>query len=373
MKITEIRAWRVTPPQDAWLLLSIATDAGIIGWGEFTGSGHDAAAIAVLKDAATALMGRDALDAEALLSPYRAFRYPPLRDKIAAVAWSGIAQALWDIRARAFGQPLCRLLGGTPKPVRAYANLNRGLFRDRSPEGHARHAEKAMAAGFAYAKCTPFDDVTPSVLGAAALVAPLERLRKAAAAVGSDRIAVDCHCRLAPGIARRMLDELRAIGPFAWIEDVIPDRFTDLLPEMRSAFPEIVWAGGEETLSLVAAAELLAGPDRPDIFMPDIKYLCGPDEYAAIALLSKGHNVPLYPHNPSGPVSLAFSAHLAALGTGGVIEYPFMAVPGQKELVAPPERLENGWYHIGDDPGIGVVPSEQCLAEHGTAMFAIVN
>ena len=38
-----------------------------------------------------------------------------------AMAMSGIDQALWDLRGKAVGWPLYRLLGGTSKPVPAYA------------------------------------------------------------------------------------------------------------------------------------------------------------------------------------------------------------------------------------------------------------
>ena len=368
MNITRIRIWRVQPPHDAWNLVSIETRSGLTGWGEFTGSGHEAAAAAIVTGAAPHLAGRDALDAEALLSPFRSFRYPPVDDKIATVAWSAIAQALWDLRGQAFGQPLCRLLGGMVKPVRLYANLNRGLFRDRSPEGHARHAEEAMDRGFAYAKCTPFDGLTPAIPDGATLDVPMERLRRAAAAAGAERIAVDCHCRFSPPAARKMLEAAKALGRFAWIEDILSPVHRERFRELRHAFPETVWAGGEETRSLGMAAAVLTGPDRPDIFMPDVKYICGPDEYAAIVRLAGQCGCLLYPHNPSGPISLAFSAHLAALGGDCLVEYPFMAVPGQETLTAPEEPVENGWYYLRDAPGLGMAPSRRCLDDHGTVL-----
>lgn len=369
MKITGIRIWHVRPPHDAWLFLSIETDAGLTGWGECTGGGSDAAVVAICREAAEQLLGGDPLDLDALLAPVRAFRYPPPAGKIVFVAWSAVAQALWDIRGQAFGQPLCRLLGGTPKPVRLYANLNRGLFRDRSPEAHARHAAEALKEGFAAAKCTPFDGVVPSVPDEETLAAPMERLRRIVDAVGGERIAVDCHCRFSPGLARRFLERLGGMGRFAWIEDILSPCHGDLMPELRMAFPGIIWGSGEETYSLAMAAELLSGRGKPDIFMPDVKFICGPDEFAAVVRLASSAGCLMYPHNPSGPISLAFSAHMAALTPGGMVEYPFKAVPDQKNLCLPPEPVDNGWYHLGDKPGLGVAPSGKCLDEFGSVLL----
>src|SRR4029450_13714151 len=39
----------------------------------------------------------------------------------AAMALSGLDLALWDIRAKAAGWPLYKLLGGASKPIKAYA------------------------------------------------------------------------------------------------------------------------------------------------------------------------------------------------------------------------------------------------------------
>ena len=371
MIITDITIWRVQPPTDVWHLLSITTKSGLVGWGEFTGSGHDTAAAEIIRAAADGFLGSDALDLNSLLAPYRDFRYPPAADKVTAVAWSALAQALWDIRGQAFNQPLCRLLGGTPGPVRLYANLNRGLFRDRSPSAHGKHAELAVKAGFAVAKCTPFDDLTPTTTNEASLAEPLERLRSAVDAVGSERIAIDCHCRFSPALAARLLPALRAMGNFAWVEDLLAPRYHARLPELHAAHPEIVWGTGEETLNLAMAADMFTGETRPDIFMPDIKYICGLDEFAASARLGMAKGCLIYPHNPSGPVSLAFSAHMAALALDAMVEYPYLAVPGQQILTAPHEPVEKGWYHLGDRPGLGIALSGECLTQHGAILHSL--
>ena len=372
MKITAVRVWRLSPPHDVWILAEIETDAGLTGWGELTGSGHDAAVAEIFIQAASALPGRNPLEINAHLAGYTAFRFPPPADKLTATAWSGLAQALWDLRAQAHGLPLCALLGAdAPRPVPLYANLNRGLLRDRSPEAHARHVEAALRAGFSAVKCTPFDEVTPGALCPDSLEPALQRLRAAASAAGTERIAIDCHQRFSVPLAQHLLARLAELGRFYWLEDVLPPRHGADLHAFRHAFPGIVWAGGEEIHSLSEALHFVSGPERPDVYMPDIKYICGPDRamaacHAAMALGSR-----VSPHNPSGPVSQAFSAHVAVACPGSILEYPFLAVPDRACMTDPVEPLENGSYMVSDAPGIGIAPGRECLERYGEVLRAV--
>ncbi len=65
------------------------------------------------------------------------------------LAQSGIDMAAWDALARARGLPLARLLGGAPKPVKAYNSKGLGIM----PAGAAvEEAHKLLAEGFHAAK-----------------------------------------------------------------------------------------------------------------------------------------------------------------------------------------------------------------------------
>ncbi len=65
------------------------------------------------------------------------------------LAQSGIDMAAWDALARARGLPLARLLGGAPKPVKAYNSKGLGIM----PAGAAvEEAHKLLAEGFQAAK-----------------------------------------------------------------------------------------------------------------------------------------------------------------------------------------------------------------------------
>jgi L-alanine-DL-glutamate epimerase-like enolase superfamily enzyme len=63
---------------------------------------------------------------------------------------AGLDTALWDMAGRRAGQPVAALLGGTPRPIRAYASSMR---RDIAPEAEAeRLARLCGEQGFTAAK-----------------------------------------------------------------------------------------------------------------------------------------------------------------------------------------------------------------------------
>jgi mandelate racemase len=79
------------------------------------------------------------------------------RRGLVGAAMAGLDMAAWDALARAVGRPLVRLLGGEPRPVRAYASL-----RTMDPAAAADEAVDAVARGFTGVKLKvgPVGDLT---------------------------------------------------------------------------------------------------------------------------------------------------------------------------------------------------------------------
>lgn len=120
-KVTGTRAAAYTVPTDApegdgtftWsktTMLLVQVQAGAV-----TGLGysytHRTAAPLARELMQEHVMGRDALDINACLSSMRKAQRNYGREGIAATALSAIDMALWDLKARLFGQSLCTLLG----------------------------------------------------------------------------------------------------------------------------------------------------------------------------------------------------------------------------------------------------------------------
>lgn len=367
MKITNGSIYRISPPSDVWMLVSIETDAGVTGWGEITGNGDNNAASAIASSALAAMVGKDPLNMGQCMDPFYRFRYPPIKDKVAHVAWSGINQALWDISARSYGMPLYKMLGGCGNSaVRLYANLNRGLFKDRSAEALTLHATQALEQGFAMAKGTVFDEMTPNRHAMQYLEPGLKRLETLFKAVDSTKIAVDCHRRFAPHMGHSLLEFLSGYAPLYWVEDLLAEGCEGHYAALAQRHPSVTWAGGEELRELPEAMAFLHGPCRPDIFMPDVKFVCGVHKFMSLLTVAKDMGLRLSMHNPAGPIATAFSAHIcAAAGADEPLEYTFKAVDERETLLTPREPIEHGVYLLTDEPGIGIAPSPRLLESFG--------
>ena len=157
MKITGITLKRVAvSKRGGWLFVQVHTDEGLAGLGEASQGGGDAlVAETIERQIVPQMLGRDPLDREPFFQRFRALG----ASRAGATALSGVEQALWDIAGQAGGQPIWRLLGGKLRPrVWVYANINRSTW-DRSPDGFAENARRAVAQGFRAIKLAAFDDV----------------------------------------------------------------------------------------------------------------------------------------------------------------------------------------------------------------------
>ncbi len=390
----EVVAVRVSPPPEQaalralrgeWILVAIHSEIGLAGYGEATHSGDDQAVSALIRQAgARHLAGWElSLDGEPQLARHGVRPRPaahwletvfaPGGGRVAATALSAMEQALWDLAARGAGRPLHvalaqpgeRRAAGAPAAVPLYATLNRGIF-DRTPEGFAAAARRAVAEGFRAVKCAPFDGVArgggPSAEREAAVAVGLERVAAVREAIGAAvELMVDCHGRFSEGEAVQVA---RRLEPFRlrWLEEPVPfDPDPAPLARVRRMAPMPIAAG--ELLFGVEGFRPLLEHGAADVIMPDVKHCGGLAAAHAIAGLAADYGVAVAPHNPSGPLSTLASAHLcAALANAPLLEYAWGEVPWRASLLRPPERVAGGALHLPAGPGLGAAVDGTVLA-----------
>lgn len=120
IKVTKIESFVLT---NSWVFVKISTDAGITGWGEMLKDDAKACAAGAL-EVGDYLIGQDPMR---VVHHWQAihrgafYRGGPIKTAIQ----SGIDQALWDIKGKAFGVPVYKLLGGPVRDrARVYGTIN---------------------------------------------------------------------------------------------------------------------------------------------------------------------------------------------------------------------------------------------------------
>ncbi|MCM3715649.1 mandelate racemase/muconate lactonizing enzyme family protein [Alkalihalobacillus oceani] len=364
MKIEEVKVYYVKASNDSWVWLRMTTDEGFEGWGEITGSSNDEATAQIVEKIAKEIYGQNPLHVLSHLSTYIKASYPFNGvNRYFSTAWSGIDQCLWDIKAQSFGLPLNWLLGGYGKnEIALYANLNRGLLHDRSPDALLENGKQAIENGFSIIKCTPFDEVTPAA-SVQSMEKGIKRLEKLASQVPLSKVAIDCHHRFHRVHLNHLTKELEQLGMPYWIEDPVPVAQLETQQMIAQSFPAIRWAGGETSYTISEIISLLQSRAF-DIVMPDVKHCGGVSALKTIIPLIEASGAKVSLHNPSGPIATAFSAHLLALAASPEpLEFPWGAAMERREAVLPFENIQKGSYQLNEKPGIGIRPSQEFLDE----------
>ena len=94
------------------VIVKLIADNGLVGWGECTRAADAAGIASAVAAMRPIVLGRDPFDMEAILRDVfvaGAWQFQPMTGNF---AFAGIDMALWDLCARACGQPLYRLFGG---------------------------------------------------------------------------------------------------------------------------------------------------------------------------------------------------------------------------------------------------------------------
>ena len=147
LKVTGMKVFGVslTPTSDRpYVFCKLETNQGLVGWGEGTLEGKAGATMACIEDFRDFVIGADPMQVEHIwqsMYVHSFYRAGPVMGS----AMSAIDQALWDIRGKALGVPVYKLLGGPldPRGVRGYYHAD-GV---RTPEALRKAARNRHPAG----------------------------------------------------------------------------------------------------------------------------------------------------------------------------------------------------------------------------------
>jgi galactonate dehydratase len=302
LEVATLTLCRVTP-KTIWAFLDTRYASGAAGLMEVTLPNREAALIQAFERLPEELLTTEAREAamgDAM----------PL-----ATLLNGLAFARADAMARAANQSLARHLGRDGSALTVYANINRRTV-DRSPEGFAASARHALARGFRAFKIAPFDEVNVAACAAGEgerlMQAGLDRLAAVRDAIGqTHELMADCHWRFDGATAVTLTEAIRPLNLY-WLECPVPetDAFMPILKDLRA---RVNAAGtrlaGLEEFTGAESFMRYAAAGCYDAMMPDVKYIGGPQQLQRTAEQLARLGVEVSPHNPTGPVCHAVSAH----------------------------------------------------------------
>ena len=359
LTVSDIKTYCCHGDGRKYFIVKVETDAGIFGLGE-VGIGHWGGAVdQAVEHLRDVVVGQSPFATERLWQHmFRGAFFPA--DKVYACAISAIDIALWDIKGKALGLPVYKLLGG---PVRdkvvCYPHVQGG-----DTDSLLANSRAAVAAGWKFLRwhlptadegggqLTPEDSIALAVQQVTALREELgERVN----------LCLDVHTRLD---TPRAVDLCRRLEPFHlfFIEDPLrsenPASYRTLARHVSAPI-----AAGEQWSSKWGFREVIE-EELISYARIDLGIAGGLTEALKITHWCETHYIDIVPHNPLGPVSAAAGVALCMASTNvGVQEMP--RAPGTFGTDLFPAQIgwEEGYAFCEDVPGLGVTFNEELAEE----------
>jgi len=368
IKVTGMKVFGVSlnPTSDRpYVFVKIETNQGLVGWGEGTLEGKAGATMACVEDFRDFVVGADPMQVEHIwqsMYVHSFYRAGPVMGS----AMSAIDQALWDIRGKALGMPVYKLLGGPldPRGVRGYYHAD-GV---RTPEALAKLRETAIQQGVSCFKtgiAGYYEWIeTRKKIGAA--VKAMQVLRES---LGPDiDIAVDFHAKTSPSVASILVKEVEPLN-LLFIEEPCPPENVQAMAKIarRSTTPI---ATGERLVGLFGCRELVE-MGVIDILQCDINHVGGITGLWKVAQMAAAAGVSMAPHACEGPIGGLATLHVdSAISNFVVQEVCGQIQPGtadrvwQEWLGFPAMRMVDGRFPLSEKPGLGFDLTEAALAKY---------
>jgi L-alanine-DL-glutamate epimerase-like enolase superfamily enzyme len=367
MKITRVEAIYVRQNQvkvqcdsgqDA-LIVKVHTDAGITGIGEVDSNPLGAKGIiegpfshTTAAGLASLIVGEDPFETEKIWHKmYRGNIYGGRRG-VAIHAMSGIDIALWDIKGKALGMPVWKLLGGGfHQRIRTYAST---LFGP-TPEATGDLARRMVDQGFTAVKFG-WDPMGQNRDLDRALV------REARRGLGEQPdLMIDA------GLVWDAKTAIQRAHDFAehdifWLEEPLrPDDYEGYR-KLSEATPVRIAAGEEESCRQTYLDLMDRG--KIDVVQVDLTRCGGFTEAMKIAALAWDRGLPVANHGFTTYINVAAALHwLNAIPNALICEFVTEEETNLRESLTKQKfRARDGFVEIPHEPGLGIELDEDAVA-----------
>lgn len=327
-------------------LVRVHTDSGIVGIGSVYS--HPELVRVIIEDHLRGmLIGEDPLDVEGLWEHgYELTRWYG-RKGVAISALGGIDIALWDIRGKTIGKPICDLLGSKRHRVPAYAS---GLLWKEDLTELSHEATTYLKRGFRAMKMRLGRNYEYDCAA----------LRIVRNTIGPHaRLMIDANARYSVPELDRLIPEFHSQNAF-WLEEPFPpeklDDYIALHPKLG-----VPLAAGENEFGVQGFRELIKARSV-DIVQPDCSRSGGVTECHRIGRLAARHGLSVATHTWSDAVALAANIHLvASLSNAMTVEVDCTGNALIDNLLKEPFVVTEGEIVVPRRPGLGIELDENAL------------
>ncbi|MEO7122807.1 MAG: mandelate racemase/muconate lactonizing enzyme family protein [Lacisediminihabitans sp.] len=262
-----------------------------------------------------------------------------------------VDMALWDIKAKAAGQPLWRLLGARDRFVPGYASgLEFGLDDDELATLYKRFAERGFKAG--------------KLKGGRDLDRDIPRLKILREALTQNTrhpaIMFDVNEAWNGAQAVRYLSEIEKHLDLTWIEEPLRRWDAAGMAMLRSKVKTAI-ASGENLTGLEQYRPLL---DAAALDVVQVGSVWGITHFLRTAVLAHGHDLPVsivaYNANPIAHAAVAVPNMLSH-------EVQDLGMPVGLDV---DQEFENGGIALGERPGLGIEVDESAMRSGSAPVVA---
>lgn len=329
-------------------IITIETDVGITGYG-FSGPVLNIDPFILFDAMRESILGEDPLENERI---WEKLYKPKLvgRRGMSTRAISGIDIALWDIKAKAAGLPLYKLLGGSRESVPVY--IAGGYY---GPGKEIRDLQEEMtryiARGVGGVKMK---------IGALSPAADAERVAAVREAIGPDKILMlDANCAYRYHEALQFAHLVEEYGVYCLEEPVAPDDYDGM--KKLAAMTTIPLAAGENEYTKFGFRDLILTGAVP-ILNPAPFLMGGVTECMKMAAMAQAFNLEIAPH---GDQTINVTIGCAVPNVTYVEYYPDEYDALWNQALDTQLTIDsNGTMRPPNKPGIGFAPNYETLEPH---------
>ncbi len=391
LKITDLRvATIVKPGPSPCSIIRIDTNQGVSGLGEV----RDGASPTYALFLKSRIVGENPLQIDKLFRKIKQFGGHARQ----AGGVCSIEMALWDIAGKAYGAPVYAMLGGKFRDkIRIYADTEESkdakIYAQRMKERKEKMGMTwlKMDLGIEMVADTPGTVTNPSDLNQwerDQLPHPFLAIEVTDKGIGMLEQYVAA-VRDAVGMEIPLsMDHLGHLGVksiirlgrayekynLAWMEDVIPWNYTELLKQISDQSPTPILTG--EDTYLKEPFRVLCEAHAVSKIHPDLATSGGILETHKIGDMAEEFGVPMAMHYAGTPIGCMASVHCAAATQNFLaLENHSLDVPWWSSMVEEGVKtpiVEHGWIAVPDLPGLGVTLNEAVVRQHlasGTGYF----